>query len=70
MVQNFKKLISQKKIFLSNEGDSYYKRNFVSYNNKNHNIICQKILSLSKNKKKIDILEIGCGKGDLLKKTL
>ncbi len=69
MVQNFKNLMSQKKIFLSNEGDSYYKRNFFLHReNKNHNLICQKILRLSNNKKKINVLEIGCGKGDLLKK--
>lgn len=68
MVQNFKNLMSQKKTFLSNEGDSYFKRNFLPHENKNHNLICQKILSLSKNKKKINILEIGCGGGDLLKK--
>tara|TARA_B100000886_G_scaffold63100_2_gene39263 strand:+ start:385 stop:1017 length:633 start_codon:yes stop_codon:yes gene_type:complete len=60
--------MSQKKIFLIDEGDSYYKRNLLMHDNKNHNFICQKILELSKNKKKINILEIGCGRGDLLKK--
>ena len=59
--------MNQKKIFLSNEGNNYHKRNknIISPNNE---FICKKIIELSKGKNKLKILEIGCGTGNLLKK--
>jgi ubiquinone/menaquinone biosynthesis C-methylase UbiE len=55
--------MKQKKIFLTEEGNSYFRRNKL-IENKNINFINNLIISLLKKKSKI--LEIGCGKGDLL----
>ena len=57
----------QKKIFLESEGDLYFERNknFVS---KNLDYYSKKIFQILRNGKNNKILEIGCGKGELLNK--
>jgi len=59
--------VRQKKIFLESEGDLYFERNknFVS---KNLDYYSKKIFQILRNGKNNKILEIGCGKGELLNK--